>query len=396
MSEKWKQKILLFFPFAILMASMILTSAFFLHTYRQIAFEHTSALCETILANSPEAEPQLLAALKDYHHSLAEQEIRENDYLEKYGYRLDDFCNGFPPDTVLFPILFFLATACSFAAGIFLPRRKNRKRIDDLTEYLERVNIGAGGTLIQMKEDEYSHLQDEIYKTVTMLYQTREAAVAARKNYAENLANIAHQLKTPITAAFLSLQLMEKEIPGTYAEQVKQQLKRLNSLEESLLMLSKIDAGTLPLKREKVDLYTALNLAADNLNDLLRKNCITIDIPENGCIEFLGDLEWTMEALINLIKNCMEHSKPGGVVHCDYSENPLYVEIRVWDDGDGFDTEDLPYLFDRFYRGQRAVGDGIGIGLALARSIFELQNGTITACNLQSGGARFEIRIYSH
>ena len=131
-------------------------------------------------------------------------------------------------------------TACAFGAGTFLSHRKNRKRIDDLTEYLEQVNIGAGGTLIQAKEDEYSHLQDEIYKTVTMLYQTRETAVAAKKNFAENLANIAHQLKTPITAAFLSLQLMEKEIPGAYAEQVKQQLKRLNRLEESLLMLPKL------------------------------------------------------------------------------------------------------------------------------------------------------------
>ena len=296
MSEKWKQKILLIFPFAVLAAGMIFTATFFLHTYRQIAFEHTSALCETILANSPEAEPQLLAALKDYH-SLTEQELRGNDYLEKYGYRVDDFCYDFPLDTVLFPILFFLVTACAFGAGTFLSHRKNRKRIDDLTEYLEQVNIGAGGTLIQAKEDEYSHLQDEIYKTVTMLYQTRETAVAAKKNFAENLANIAHQLKTPITAAFLSLQLMEKEIPGAYAEQVKQQLKRLNRLEESLLMLSKIDAGTLPLKREKVDLYTVLNLAADNLNDLLRKNHITVEIPENGCIEFWGDLEWTMESL---------------------------------------------------------------------------------------------------
>ena len=395
MSEKWKQKILLVFPFAVLAAGMILSSAFFLHTYRQIAFEHTSSLCETILVNSPEAEPHLLAALKDYH-SLTEQELKGNDYLEKYGYRADDFCYDFPPDTVLFPILLFLPAACLFAAGIFLSRRKNRKRIDDLTVYLEKVNTDAAGTLIQTKEDEYSHLQDEIYKTVTMLYQTKEKAVAAKNNFAENLANIAHQLKTPITAAFLSLQLMEKEIPGAYAEQVRQQLKRLNRLEEALLTLSQIDAGALPLKREKVDLYTVLNLAADNLNDLLRKNHITVDIPENGCIEFSGDLEWTMEALINLIKNCMEHSKPDGVVHCDYLGNPLYAEIRIWDDGAGFDTEDLPHLFDRFYRGRRAVPNGIGIGLALARSIFELQNGTITACNLQNGGACFEIRIYRH
>ena len=395
MSEKGKQKILLIFPFAVLAAGMILTQAFFLHTYRQIAFEHTSALCEVILTNSPKAEPQLLAALKDYH-SLTEEELRGNDYLGRYGYRADDFCHDFPPDIMVFPILSFLAAACAFALGILLSRRKSRKRIAGLTGYLEQVNIGAGGTLIQTQEDEYSYLQDEIYKTVTALYQTREAAVAAKKNFAENLANIAHQLKTPITASSLSLQLLKKERPGAYANQIGRQLERLSCLEESLLTLSRIDAGTLPLKREKVDLYTVLNLAADNLDGLLRKNHISVDIPENGCVEFLGDLEWTMEALINLIKNCMEHSKPGGVVHCGYLGNPLYAEIRVWDEGAGFDTEDLPHLFERFYRGRRAVFDGIGIGLALARSIIELQNGTITARNLQNGGACFEIRMYRH
>ena len=128
MSEKWKQKILLIFPFAVLAAGMIFTATFFLHTYRQIAFEHTSALCETILANSPEVEPQLLAALKDYH-SLTEQELRGNDYLEKYGYRVDDFCYDFPLDTVLFPILFFLVTACAVGAGTFCPTEKIEREL---------------------------------------------------------------------------------------------------------------------------------------------------------------------------------------------------------------------------------------------------------------------------
>lgn len=250
--------------------------------------------------------------------------------------------------------------------------------------------------MIQAQEDDFSHLQDEIYKTVTMLCQTREAAVAAKSNFAENLANIAHQLKTPITSAFLSLQLMKKETANEYVTSMEKQLKRLNRLEESLLTLSRIDSGTLPFKQEQVDLYTALNLAAENLSDLLRKKHISVEIPENGCIEFSGDLEWTMEALMNLMKNCMEYSQSGGIVHCGYSENPLYVEVRIWDDGAGFDPEDIPHLFDRFYRGRRAVGNGIGIGLALARSIFELQNGTVTAYNLRNGGACFEIRIYSH
>ena len=123
---------------------------------------------------------------------------------------------------------------------------------------------------------------------------------------------------------------------------------------------------------------------------------MSVDIPEKGCVEFTGDLEWTMEALMNLIKNCMEHSSAGGTVHCDYAWNPLYVEITVRDEGEGFCPEDLPHLFERFYRGRRAAGNGIGIGLSLSRSIFELQNGNVTARNLPEGGACFEVRLYSH
>ena len=395
MNERRKQGILLLFPVVVLLLGIIFTTTLFYHTYRQIAYQHISAFCEILLENSPEAEPQLLSSLKEYH-SLREQEIAENNYLVMYGYRAGEFCKELPTHTFILPVMLFLTVSGAFVLTAWLFRRRSQKRIVDLTEYLERVNIGAGGTLIQSQEDDFSRLQDEIYKTVTTLYQTREAAVSAKKNFADNLANIAHQLKTPITAAFLSLQLMKKETANEYANQIEKQLDRLNRLEESLLMLSKIDAGTLLLKHERVDLYTALNLAAENLNDLLQDSHISIEIPENGCIEFFGDLEWTMEAFINLMKNCMEHSQPGGIVHCDYSGNPLYAEIQIWDDGTGFDTEDLPHLFDRFYRGRRAVGNGIGIGLALARSIFELQNGTITAYNRRNGGACFEIRLYSH
>ena len=395
MNERRKQGILLLFPVVVLLLGIIFTTTLFYHTYRQIAYQHISAFCEILLENSPEAEPQLLSSLKEYH-SLSEQEIAENNYLGMYGYRAGEFCKELPTHTFILSVMLFLTVSGAFVLTAWLFRRRSQKRIVDLTEYLERVNIGAGGTLIQTQEDDFSRLQDEIYKTVTTLYQTREAAVSAKKNFAENLANIAHQLKTPITAAFLSLQLMKKETTNEYANQIEKQLDRLNRLEESLLMLSKIDAGTLLLKHERVDLYTALNLAAENLNDLLQDSHISIEIPENGCIEFFGDLEWTMEAFINLMKNCMEHSQPDGIVHCEYSDNPLYAEIRIWDDGTGFDKEDLPHLFDRFYRGRRAVGNGIGIGLALARSIFELQNGTITAYNRRNGGACFEIRLYSH
>ena len=304
MNERRKQGILLLFPVVVLLLGIIFTTTLFYHTYRQIAYQHISAFCEILLENSPEAEPQLLSSLKEYH-SLSEQEIAENNYLGMYGYRAGEFCKELPTHTFILPVMLFLTVSGAFVLTAWLFRMRSQKRIVDLTEYLERVNIGAGGTLIQTQEDDFSRLQDEIYKTVTTLYQTREAAVSAKKNFAENLANIAHQLKTPITAAFLSLQLMKKETANEYANQIEKQLDRLNRLEESLLMLSKIDAGTLLLKHERVDLYTALNLAAENLIDLLQDSHISIEIPENGCIEFFGDLEWTMEAFINLMKNCM-------------------------------------------------------------------------------------------
>ena len=189
---------------------------------------------------------------------------------------------------------------------------------------------------------------------------------------------------------------MKKDSPNEYALQIEKQLGRLDQLEESLLTLSKIDAGTLPLKFQKVDIYTALTLAAENLNDLLTEKNVSVVIPEKGCMEFSGDLEWTMEALINLMKNCMEHSPSGGHIYCDYTENPLYAEILIWDEGTGFDQGDIPHLFERFYQGRNGTSNGSGIGLALARSIFELQNGRVSARNIPEGGACFEIKIYSH
>lgn len=395
MREKIKQRWMILIPVVLCLFSMAFLSFFWMQAYQQAAFAHVSALCETFVEEHPEAEEQVLSAVKEYD-SLTVSEISGNDFLAQYGYRSSDFSSGPGGSPAVWTLLLFLLTAGSFLLVIWGINRRKQRRIAGLTGYLEQVNAGAGGTIIQGSEDEFSRLEDEMYKTVTELSQTREQAVEARRNYAENLANIAHQLKTPITAASLSLQLMEKNSPEISGDQIRRPLERLGRLEESLLTLSRIDAGTLPLAREKVDVYTALSLAAENLADLLAENHVSVDIPEKGCVEITGDLEWTMEALMNLMKNCMEHSPAGGTVHCDYTWNPLYVEITVRDEGEGFCPEDLPHLFERFYRGRRAAGNGIGIGLSLARSIFELQNGNVTARNLPEGGACFEVRIYSH
>lgn len=395
MTEKRKQMLTILMPVLVCVIGIVGISVFWQYEYRQAAFTHISQFCEIIIKNHPEAEEQVLSSLKEYH-TLTGREVKGNQFLAQYGYHRDAFCEGIQRSIFIPSVVLIFMIISAFLLALWYLGKRNGIRIAELTSYLEQVNVGAAGTVIQTEEDEFSHLQDEMYKTVTSLYQTREAAVQAKANFADNLANIAHQLKTPITAAFLSLQLLKKTTPSAYGEQIERQLERLNKLEESLLTLSKIDAGTLHLQYSQVDIYTVLNLAAENLNDLLMKAGVSVDIPDHGCMEICGDMEWTMEALMNLMKNCMEHSAHGGTIHCDYSGNPLYAEILIWDDGDGFWTEDIPHLFERFYRGKGAAGNGIGIGLSLARSIFELQNGNITARNRPEGGACFEIRVYSH
>ena len=289
----------------------------------------------------------------------------------------------------------FLSGMLLFLCAFLIWQRKQTVRIKSLTNYLERINQGKEEILFSTQEDELSRLWDEMYKTVTELYHTREAALKAKNNFAENLSNIAHQLKTPITSVSLSVQMLKEKSDPAYLEQIERQLDRLTYLEEALLLLSRIDAGTLHLEKKKVDVYTLLVLAADNLQELLVRASVSVVIPEAGETWILADLDWTMEAVMNLMKNCMEHN-PGGTIHCSCAQNPLYTEIQIWDDGEGFAKEDIPHLFERFYRGKNACEGGIGIGLALSKEIIERQNGTIRARNKPDGGALFEIRFYSH
>lgn len=406
MTERGKQRLWFWIPAAAFLAGLFLTAFLWQRQYQRTAEGQIEAFCQAVVEQHPELEEELVSSLKNFLEApVRPPASRENlfaassenlPFLEQYGYKSSDFGKAVSVRMAALAVSAGLLALAVYGLCAAWDRRKRKGRLTELTEYLEQVNTGAPGTLIQEKEDEYSGLQDEIYKTVTNLYATREEALKARQSFADNLANIAHQLKTPLTAADLSLQLMESSAPDPRIRSVRRQLGRLNELEEALLTLAGIDAGTLELKKEPVDVYTALCLAAENLQELMDRAGVRTEIADRGCVEFTGDLEWSVEALMNLLKNCMEHSPEGGIIFCGYSENPLYTEIYIRDQGPGFAAEDLPRLFERFYRGKSGAAGGAGIGLALSRALFEMQNGSLTARNLPDGGACFEIRIYSH
>ena len=371
--------------------------------YSRLQFDLVNVICGEVLEQEPEMKHIVSAALKEYTGGNADG-VAMGDVLSVLGYDISDFSDSSVTYDIMFATTGSLAGICLFAITYAFRNKTEAKRIEELSDYLEQVNMGKAVVLSVSGEDLFSKLEDEIYKTVTFLYQTKDAAVQAKNDFAENLSNIAHQIKTPITAISLSLQTlsempMKKEYEKDRMEQIKKQLNRLIHLEESLLVLSRLDAGTLMFQKEDVDVFTLLVLAADNLQELFADSGTFIDIPESGEMAVTADLNWTMEAVINVMKNCMEHNA-GGTVHCSYGQNPLYTEIFIWDEGDGFAKEDIPHLFKRFYRGKNADaggnirGSGIGIGLALSKEIIEHQNGTIRAKNLPNGGACFEIRLY--
>ena len=403
MSGRKNLVILVGFVAAVSLISSSVTVMLISCHYSRLQFDLVNVICGEVLEQEPEMKHIVSAALKEYTGGNADG-VAMGDVLSVLGYDISDFSDSSVTYDIMFATTGFLAGIVLFAITYAFRNKTEAKRIEELSDYLEQVNMGKVVVLSVSGEDLFSKLEDEIYKTVTFLYQTKDAAVQAKNDFAENLSNIAHQIKTPITAISLSLQTlsempMKKEYEKDRIEQIKKQLNRLIHLEESLLVLSRLDAGTLMFQKEDVDVFTLLVLAADNLQELFADSGTFIDIPESGEMAVKADLNWTMEAVINVMKNCMEHNA-GGTVHCSYGQNPLYTEILIWDEGDGFAKEDIPHLFKRFYRGKNADaggnirGSGIGIGLALSKEIIEHQNGTIRAKNLPNGGACFEIRFY--
>ena len=408
MSKKSNIKIMVLFVLSVSLIVAAMTTYLLTLYYRHVCFHILGGFCESMIENNPDSRQAVLELLKTHNFHVTGENI-----LSNFGYYPSNL--GITDTTALWiAVLAFFVGGILFLFTFCYWHRKSYARIQALTGYLERINTGVQGLVLESSDDEFSKLQDEIYKTVTELYQTREEALTARNNFAENLSNIAHQLKTPITSISLTVQMAKEHLDDIHTAETPQehtsmackmhanikdigrQINRLMHLEEALLLLSRIDAGTLALDRKPTDVFTILSLASDNLYELFMQKGVLIEVPEMGEMNINVDLNWTMEAVMNLMKNCMEATGIDTAVHCSYEKNPLYVQIRIWDEGEGFARADLPHLFERFYRGQEMKGDGIGIGLSLSRALIEKQNGTITARNLPNAGACFEIRFYCH
>ncbi len=283
------------------------------------------------------------------------------------------------------------------AVWAFLAAQRNRK-LRKLSEDLDRLlHDGTPLPISEYREGELSILANQLQKVALRLLESAEQSQKDKAQLADSLANISHQLRTPLTAMNLTaVMLSAPDLPEARRRELTSELKalltRTDDLVEALLKLSKLDAGTVTMARDVVSVRDVIARAAQPLAVPmdLRDQRLVISCDQEA---FTGDAVWTAEALGNLLKNCMEHTPDRGRIFVTAEETALYTAITVEDTGPGFRAEDLPHLFERFYKGADASEASCGIGLALARTIVTAQNGTIQASNGEHG-AKFQVRFY--
>ena len=349
-----------------------------------------------VAVSFPEEKGNIMRALKDTENCDL---VMGKEILRRYGYEGSLPVEGryleFGAKSFWFAII---STAALFLC-LHYSNRKMQKRTKYLTEYLRQVEEGDYSLSPEKEQDVFSNLEDEIYKTVLALRESREKLRKEKERLADNLADISHQFKTPLTSLSVLGELLHRHLSGTedaaLVDRMEEQTQRLVDLTAALLTLSKADAGVLAFEKRQVLASELIECSLETVRPLLEEK-------EQG-VKTLGedfflqcDLGWTREALGNLLKNASEHAPERSEISIRVWDNPVFAEIAVEDSGPGFSAKDLCRLFERFYRGENASKDSVGIGLSLAKSLVESQNGEIRAENRKEGGARFLIKFYKY
>ena len=269
----------------------------------------------------------------------------------------------------------------------FLESRK-KNRINELIALID--NMKNQNYKIPMKQDDFSILEDKIYKLFIEIVEAKETSTRNSEKQIEYLEDIAHQIKTPITSMLFSIENLGMDFPDIEdIEILKRQTLRLNSLSDILLKLSSLDANKDLMKKEQVNLGELVDYSLDSLNFKKFTNVeIEESLKENS---ICGDFYWLAEALINIIKNADNRPTCDIIVLSSY-KNPLYTNLIIEDNGGGIEKENMKKIFKRFYK--TPDSNGFGIGLAMTKTIIEKNNGEISVSNTKEG-ARFEIKFYN-
>lgn len=347
----------------------------------------------SVKAFYPEAEEeQILSGLEEKGNYELGSRI-----LERYGI----FPEGRSGSLTASNLLLFIMAA-GVLGGLFFYQRRRKKELETLCFYMDRISRGDYSLRVRDNlEDEFSGLRNEVYKLTVFYKEQAENALKNKRALADALADISHQLKTPLTSVviladnLLENEDMEENVRKRFVREIVRQLSGMKWLVVTLLKISRLDADVVAFEEKPVPLRelaqeTVRNLELDaQWKEVRIENRITEDLVVTG------DRKWLAEALTNIVKNAVEHSPQGGIVELTAQENDVYIQIEVKDQGEGIRPEDQKHLFERFYQGTKMGQENVGLGLSLAKEILEKQGGFLTAESRGEGrqGSVFRIRF---
>lgn len=334
---------------------------------------------------------------------LKNNEKPESSVLEKYGYTPDisyiktlgEQIETNKKQNIALVIIFG-----TVSLGIYLIYViTQEKKIAEINEYIKQIN--NKNYILKIEENdngELSKLRNELYKTTVLLKETAEISEKEKENLSTAIADISHQLKTPLTSIRIMLDNiqddpdMEKEVREDFLREISKQIDWISSLVVALLKIAKFDAGTIKMENNEINAKNLIDNIVSNLAILMELKNIEIITNVDDKATFIADYKWQQEALTNILKNAIEHSKHNSRIYITVENTNLFLKIIIKDEGSGIDKEDLKHIFQRFYKAKNSSENSIGIGLPLAKAIIEQSNGYIKVETKYGEGTSFEVK----
>ena len=356
----------------------------------------------------------IINIIKDKYPEITNKEIVEiinsdkfenNDFFNKYGIDINNKSVLIKNDKDYhkFLVINMSFLTITIIALLIIYIRYNHKKendIKDIIKCIEQINKKNYELQIDsISEDELSILKNEIYKTTIMLKESAENSNKDKLNLKKSLEDISHQLKTPLTSILVMLDNiiedpdMDINVRNDFVRDIKRNVVNINFLVQALLKLSKFDANTVHFIKKEYNLKNIVDESIKNVSTLCDLRNINIELNIKESSKIICDSKWQIEAITNIIKNAIDHSKDNSNIIINVDNNSVYSMIEVIDSGDGISKKDIKHIFERFYKGENATSDSIGIGLALAKTIIEEDNGNI---NVESNktGTKFIIKYF--
>ena len=385
--------VLLFF----FLLGLFLTFSLFDRAKRELVLNNQTVVMN-LLENHPELEGEIVDSLKNI------QDVYDASVLGKYGLTSLTSLEYLPRihDLKMTFLFVFFAYFGLFVliVWIFFKRneRQRKKEIAKIDDYLfsllsEQIKVD----LKDFKTGDLASLQNDLMKVTSRLKNALESSTKDKMELSKTLADISHQLKTPLTSLLilndnLSYDI-DEETKKKFLKKQEQIILHLKELIISLLKVSQIESGMIVLKKEKVSLQKILENVFDALDLLLVAKNIEIQFNSETKGMILGDATWLMEAFLNIVKNACEHSYENGKIVVSVSENPMYTEVVITDFGKGIAKQDLKHIFERFYK-TSSDKESIGIGLNLTKSILTRSGATITCKSEVGKYTSFVVHFY--